>query len=81
MTDRPLTGATKVLADQESLRQRIELLEAHVENLIQRVYALEGGDEVEPPDTRPHSRACGWGLHPHGTACHRTCPTCHGDRL
>lgn len=26
----------------------------------------------------PHSRACGWGPHEHGTACSRNCPTCHG---
>jgi hypothetical protein len=81
MTDRPLTGAARVLADQEAQRARIELLEAHVENLIQRVYALEGGDVRTPDDRRPHSRACGWELHEHGPACHRNCPTCHGARL
>jgi hypothetical protein len=29
-------------------------------------------------DTRPHSRACGWQAHPHGSACSSNCPTCHG---
>lgn len=29
-------------------------------------------------DTRPHSRACGWRGHPHGSACSTNCPTCHG---
>ena len=29
-------------------------------------------------DSRPHSRACGWRAHPHGSACHPNCPTCHG---
>ena len=29
-------------------------------------------------DERPHSRACGWRNHEHGTACHPNCPTCHG---
>lgn len=26
----------------------------------------------------PHSRACGWRNHDHGTACSTNCPTCHG---
>jgi hypothetical protein len=26
----------------------------------------------------PHSRACGWRLHDHGTECHTNCPTCEG---
>lgn len=26
----------------------------------------------------PHSRACGWRNHPHGSDCHPNCPTCHG---
>lgn len=29
-------------------------------------------------DQRPHSRACGWRAHPHGSACHANCPTCGG---
>lgn len=29
-------------------------------------------------DRRPHSRACGWTPHPHGTRCSTNCPTCHG---
>lgn len=29
-------------------------------------------------DHRPHSRACGMHAHPHGTQCHRNCPTCGG---
>ncbi len=27
-------------------------------------------------DDRPHSRACGWRKHDHGSACHSNCPTC-----
>ena|SRR6478735_9709535 len=34
---------------------------------------------VEPEvDNRPHSRACGWRKHDHGTDCHTNCPTCGG---
>lgn len=29
-------------------------------------------------DKRPHSRACGIRLHPHGRLCARDCPTCGG---
>lgn len=29
-------------------------------------------------DNRPHSRACGWQSHPHGSRCSANCPTCHG---
>ncbi len=29
-------------------------------------------------DDRPHSRACGWRNHDHGSACHSNCPTCQG---
>lgn len=28
-------------------------------------------------DNRPHSRACGWRQHDHGSACASDCPTCH----
>jgi hypothetical protein len=28
--------------------------------------------------TDPHSRACGFRAHEHGSACHRNCPTCQG---
>jgi hypothetical protein len=38
---RPRSGAALVLAQQEQHEARIVLLEAHVENLIERVYALE----------------------------------------
>lgn len=27
-------------------------------------------------DQRPHSRACGWAAHYHGTQCSPDCPTC-----
>lgn len=33
--------------------------------------------DTDHHDRRPHSRACAWADHPHGPACHRTCPTCH----
>lgn len=41
--------------------------------------AIEAGraDAVKD-DRRPHSRACGWRPHPHGTECHTNCPTCGG---
>ena len=32
------------------------------------------------PEEGPHSRACGFRSHPHGPACNRNCPTCHGQR-
>lgn len=28
-----------------------------------------------------HSRACNYVFHKHGTACHKSCPTCHGEQL
>ena len=31
-----------------------------------------------PADDRPHSRACGWPMHPHGVDCSPNCPTCGG---
>lgn len=31
-----------------------------------------------PERPLPHSRACGIHPHPHGSACHANCPTCHG---
>jgi hypothetical protein len=34
---------------------------------------------TDPSFGRPHSRACGIRAHLHGVACHRNCPTCHGD--
>lgn len=39
------------------------------------------GSVPPPPDRRPHSRACGWRHHEHGTACHSNCPTCGGKAL
>lgn len=33
---------------------------------------------LDNPKELPHSRACGWKQHSHGTACHANCPTC-GD--
>jgi hypothetical protein len=33
---------------------------------------------VSQEDQRPHSRACGYQVHPHGNACHSNCPTCGG---
>ena len=30
-------------------------------------------------DRRPHSRACGFRPHEHGTSCSPDCPTCHGQ--
>lgn len=35
------------------------------------------GETVEV-DQRPHSRACGFRPHDHGTACHSNCPSCGG---
>lgn len=32
----------------------------------------------EDDDRRPHSKACGWQAHDHGSACSTNCPTCHG---
>lgn len=32
-------------------------------------------------DRRPHSRACGWNPHPHGTQCSTNCPTCQGVEI
>jgi hypothetical protein len=32
----------------------------------------------ELTDDRPHSRACGWRDHAHGSDCSRDCPTCGG---
>lgn len=29
-------------------------------------------------DRRPHSRACGIRIHPHGVECSSDCPTCRG---
>ena len=31
-------------------------------------------------DTRPHSRSCGYVIHPHGIQCKSDCPTCAEDR-
>lgn len=46
---------------------------------------IEGNDgsaaqssEVSSTEKLPHSRACGWQKHDHGTACHSNCPTCGG---
>jgi hypothetical protein len=33
---------------------------------------------VGPEDDGPHSRACGYASHVHGSACSTNCPTCHG---
>jgi predicted Zn-ribbon and HTH transcriptional regulator len=32
-------------------------------------------------EDKPHSRACGYVKHNHGTACHKNCPTCHGQPI
>jgi len=37
--------------------------------------------EGYPAGSLPHSRACGWREHDHGSACHSNCPTCHGRAL
>jgi len=40
-----------------------------------------GGDPMTStptPEPGPHSRACGWRPHDHGSACSTNCPTCHG---
>lgn len=29
-------------------------------------------------DERPHSKACGFRMHEHGSQCSSSCPTCHG---
>lgn len=41
----------------------------------------KGGEDVTStptPEPGPHSRACGWRPHDHGSACSTNCPTCHG---
>lgn len=45
--------------------------ESEVTDLARRL-----GDNA---DNRPHSRACGWKEHPHGTECSADCPTCRGQ--
>ena len=35
--------------------------------------------EISTRDMRPHSRACGYRYHEHGSACSTNCPTCHGE--
>ena len=42
--------------------------------------SMLGAAPVEP-ETKglPHSRACGWREHPHGTSCSSNCPTCAGQ--
>lgn len=44
-----------------------------------KAHSAHHGTPVAAPaiDDRPHSRACGWEIHPHGPRCHGTCPTCH----
>ncbi|WP_138945266.1 hypothetical protein [Plantibacter sp. M259] len=34
--------------------------------------------KAETTDRRPHSRACGFRKHEHGTDCNPNCQTCHG---
>lgn len=34
--------------------------------------------KAETADRRPHSRACGFRKHEHGTDCNPNCQTCHG---
>jgi hypothetical protein len=49
--------------------------------LIARGFRLPVPVEPEKPVAlkgEPHSRACGWRLHDHGTECHTNCPTCEG---
>lgn len=53
------------------------VLHVHGHDGRTRVVWLDEDDEDR--DRRPHSRACGWQYHPHGPACHRTCPTCHPE--
>lgn len=48
------------------------------EVFARHVHARADGRPVAPRDRRPHSRACGWKSHPHGTQCSDNCPTCHG---
>ena len=38
-------------------------------------------DVGSQPHTRPHSRACGWAKHEHGTECSTNCPTCGGKPI
>jgi hypothetical protein len=40
------TNAARLVELVEGLVARVELLEAHQENLIERVYELEGGDSM-----------------------------------
>ena len=35
-------------------------------------------EEKKPAQDLPHSRACGWREHEHGSACSSNCPTCGG---
>lgn len=37
----------------------------------------EARPEQEKKDERPHSRACGMLIHPHGIQCKPDCPTCN----
>lgn len=47
---------------------------------IRQVDPLQADGGVEPQEG-PHSRACGFRNHEHGTACSTNCPTCHGQPL
>lgn len=46
-----------------------------------------GCDDIDPDQVLyrpglvgPHSRACGFRTHPHGSECATNCPTCNGDK-
>jgi hypothetical protein len=44
-------------------------------------YVPQEPRQLTEPDQRPHSRACGYLDHSHGTACSSNCPTCYETDL
>jgi hypothetical protein len=83
---------SEAAAEDHPAHEAVRLTYATVEALIGIGHALLAAFPADPfeglppasapvwqEDRRPHSRACGFRVHPHGNACHSNCPTCGGQ--
>lgn len=72
--ERAMDEVTQMTVKAPTLAGLVVKLRAHI--------AIIADEEEETTttdrDTRPHSRSCGHGPHPHGKQCQRDCPTCGG---
>lgn len=74
--DQGRIASAQLYMQRAQYHQELETIERFVTTRPQRLKAVSAANSVQYGG--PHSRACGFAPHHHGSACHENCPTCHG---